>query len=351
MLGAALERSRRYRNAVILVTTVFLAFAGCLPVAADATTGPGYLLNPPKYRIPLSVLKAYTGRYVSTSITPGPSIVSSELYIGVAASGYAAGGISIYSYDRQGMLQTYAGTIYNFRLVGKGAEADLVSTDGTTVLGHVTVQHAGSSRNLVGTLEPPTGGQYRVDYRYAASEGPLPGQAYAPVAPAPGSGARPASSPKPATSSNPQAGWGSPARFIGRYRLIVGTPIAQLPAPAGIFSRAAAAADRLLASAQTPTGGELTLFMRTVKKTEPPMPSGILSVDTQAGSYVLYLTNLRSDGPMRSATVHGGAFLGPTIGSLTGMSGGRRTLTATVTARAIGTFSVRFVRFSSTPAP
>jgi hypothetical protein len=341
-----LSRPRRRHLRVLLLTSLALTFAGSLGAVAEATTGPGYLLNPPKYRIPLSVLNAYTGRYVSSSIAQGSGIVSSELYVGVAESGYAAGGVSIYSYDHQGMLQTFAGTLYNFCLDGKSVEADIVSTDGTTVLGHVIVRHNGSSRNVVGTLQPPTGGRFAITYRYAASEGPLPGQAYAPVAFPAAAG----HAPKPGMSSK-RAGWGPTASFLGRYRLTVGTPVAQAPPQAGIFSLAVRAADRLVAGAQTPTGGELTLFMRPVKKTEPPVPSGILSVDTPVGSYVLYLTNLRSDGPMRGGTVHGGAFLGPTIGSLTGTSGGRGTLTATVTARGIGTFSVRFVRFSSTPAP
>src|SRR5262249_5664553 len=114
---------------------------------------------------------------------------------------------------------------------------------------------------------------------------------------------------------------------------------------------AAAAANRLVAGAQTPSSGELTMFMRTVKKSEPPVPSGILSLLTPVGSYVLYLTNLQSQGLMRSATVHGGSFLRPSIGTLKGTRGGAGTLTADVVARGIGTFSVRFVRFSASPKP
>jgi hypothetical protein len=338
---------RRQLRALLLLTSLALTLAGSLVAVAEATTGPGYLLNPPKYRIPLSVLNAYTGRYVSSSIGQSSGIVSSELYVGVAESGYAAGGVSIYSYDHQGMLQTFAGTLYNVRVDGKSVEADIVSSDGTTVLGHVIVRHAGSSRNLVGTLEPPTGGWFAITYRYAASEGPLPGQAYAPVKFPHGAGKRAA----PGAITKPKAGWGSPVTYLGRYRLTVGTPVAQPPVQVGLFSLAVAAADRLVAGAQTPTSGELTLFMRTVKKTEPPVPSGILSLTSSTGSYVLYLTNLRSHGLMRSAVVRGGAFLGPVIGSLSGTTGGTGTLTAHVTGRGIGTFSVRFVRFSRSPEP
>jgi hypothetical protein len=196
-MASPTARPRMGRPRALLLVSLALALAGAFTAVAVATTGPGYLLNPPKYRIRLGVLRAYTGRYASSSVASGSGIVSSELYIGVAESGYAAGGVSIYSYDSRGMLQAFAGTVYNFRLVGNQVEADIVSTDGTTVLGHVLVRHAGSSRNLVGTLEPPTGGRFAIAYRYAASEGPLPGQAYAPVPLPSGSGVRSGSAKKP----------------------------------------------------------------------------------------------------------------------------------------------------------
>lgn len=345
--SAAAKAHRARPVALLLVASVALVFAGSLVTVAGATTGPGFLLTPPKHRLPARVLAVYTGRYVSSSVAERSGIVSSELSIGLAANGYAAGGISIYSYDSQGMPQTFAGTLYDFRLLGNSVEADIVSSDGTTVLGHVIVQHSLSSRTLVGTLQPPAQTEaFPITYRYVGSESALPGQAYA------GGGPSPArATATPSASSKPHSGWGSPASTLGRYRLVVSTPVATAAAPAGIFSVAVAAANRLVAGAQTPTGGELTLFMRTVKKTEPPVPSGILSLTAPVGSYVLYLTNLQSAGLTRTANVHGGAFLGPVLGTLKGTSGGAATLTADVTARGVGAFSVRFVRFSSSPTP
>jgi hypothetical protein len=341
---SAATTTRRVRSrALLLLASLVLALAGSLGAVAEATTGPGYLLNPPKYRIPLNVLKAYIGRYVSSSVSNG-GIVSSELFIGEVQGRYGAGGISIYSYDPQGMLQSFAGTLYNFRLAGKSVEADIVSPDGTTVLGHVTVRRVGSSRNLTGTLQPPSGqGVFTITYRYVGSEGVLSGPGHASA----GAG----NTATTTTSNAPQTGWGAPSSFLGRYGLTVGTPVAQSPADAGIFSVAVGTANRLVATAQTPTGGQLTLFMRTVKKTEPPEPSGILSVVTPSGSYILYLTDLRSNGLVRTATVHGGAFAGPVIGKLSGTSAGQGTLTAAVTAGGTGTFSVRLVRFSHSPEP
>jgi len=346
MASMASDAARTRRNrpaALLLLVSLVVAVAGSLVAVAGATTGPGSLLKPPRYRIPLKVLTPYTGRYVSTSVPPSSGIISSELYVGVAGSGYAAGGISIYSYTPQGTPQTFAGTLYDFRLAGGSVEADIVNADGTAVLGHVIFRHAGSSRNLVGTLQPPAGtGVLAISYRYISSRGPLSGQAFSQGGSASAAGA-------PSANATPQSGWGASA--IGRYRLIVGTPIAQPPGPAWIFAGAVAAADRLAAGAQAPTGGELTLFMRTVKKSEPPVPSGILSLLTPAGSFVMYLTNLQSAGLGRTAAVHGGAFVGPELGVLKGTIGGDETLTADVTARGIGTFSVRLVRFSGSPQP
>jgi hypothetical protein len=338
------------RPRALLLVSLVLALAGAFTAVAVATTGPGYLLNPPKYRIRLGVLRAYTGRYASSSVASGSGIVSSELYIGVAESGYAAGGVSIYSYDSRGMLQAFAGTVYNFRLVGNQVEADIVSTDGTTVLGHVLVRHAGSSRNLVGTLEPPTGGRFAIAYRYAASEGPLPGQAYAPVPLPSGSGVRSGSAKKPAAAP-PRPGWGSPGSFLGRYRLTAASPVSQSAPEDGIFSVALGSAEQLLAAARTPTGGELTLFMRTVKKTQPPVPSGILSVVSPTGTSVVYLTHLKSAGPTRTATINGGSFLGPSIGTLKATVSAASVLTASVSAQAIRAVNIRLVRFSRSPEP
>jgi hypothetical protein len=126
---------------------------------------------------------------------------------------------------------------------------------------------------------------------------------------------------------------------------------AQGPEPAGIFAPAINAANRLLAVAQTPSHGQLTLFMRTVKKTEPPVPSGILSFVSPAGGDVLYLTDLSTSGSRRQAAVHGGSFLGPSVGALTGEKPRSGQIDATVSARQLGTLSARFVRFSTSPEP
>ena len=146
-------------------------------------------------------------------------------------------------------------------------------------------------------------------------------------------------------------GWGAPASFLGRYRMMPQGVSEQAPEAAGIFATAVSTASRLLAIAQTPTHGQMTVFMRTVKKTEPPAPSGILSVVSPAASYVLYLTDLTASGTRRAAVVNGGSFLGPIIGTFTGTFRSPGQLIATVRAAQFGTLDLRFARFSANPEP
>lgn len=356
--GARWDRLR-----VPLVAALVCALAMSFAAQSTATTGPGYLLSAPKYLINHGVLLRYTGRYVTTSAARASRIISSEVFIGIGEAGYAAGGISIYSYDAAGQEQAFAGTLYNFHVVGNQVESDIVTTGASAIIGHLFLRHRGSSRDLVGTIDPGGGGPFGISYRYGGSAGPLPGQAYAPL-PQPGPPNAGVVSGKALNQSAPAAkapkatpqlkpGWGSTVRFLGRYHLLPGPEAAQPSVQAGIFTVAVSDAERISAASRRPTGGELTLFLRKVKvKTSEQLePSGILSVLTPAGNYVLYLTMLESGGATRAATVNQGAFVGAPIGKLAGTSTGPGTLSATVTATSIGTISARFVRFSASPQP
>jgi hypothetical protein len=360
-----LRLSRRGRRAPLVAALACLAIASLVGLAS-ATTGPGYLLQVPRYRIALSTIKHYLGRYTTTGSARASKIVSSEVIITFAESGYPAGGISIYSYDAAGQEQSFAGTLYDFHQVGGEIDADIVTVGGGAIIGHLSVRHAGSTRNLVGTIDPPGGGgPFAISYRYAASAGPVPGQAYSPL-PVPGppnagtvSGAAlgqpgttpPATAPKRGPALKP--GWGSLTGFLGRYHVLPGPAAAPTPVQEGIFTVAVSDANRISAASLEPTGGELTLFLRKakVKTTVELLPSGILSIRTPAGNYVLYLTMLESAGTRRAATVNQGAFVGAPLGTLTGTSGAGGTLTATVAATGVGKISARFVRFSANPQP
>jgi hypothetical protein len=152
-----------------------------------------------------------------------------------------------------------------------------------------------------------------------------------------------------------QTGWGTTTTaYIGRYQV---SPGSKAPAPPatrdGIFTVALNAASRLAAASQQPTGGQLSVFLRKVKTGLPLSPSGILSLRTQEGNLIIYLTDLTSAGTTRSGMVNQGAFLGTPIGTLTATpdpsAGG--TLDATIKASGLPEMTLKLKRFSISPTP
>ena len=154
------------------------------------------------------------------------------------------------------------------------------------------------------------------------------------------------------------SGWGPAATYLGRYQ-VHPTPSASTgssalsseASAAGIFGLAVAGAEQVIAAQTHPAGGELTMFMRIVKKGEPPVPSGVLDLHSAADDRVFYLTELTSNGASRSAKINGGAFVGPVIGSFTGTSTKPDRLSGTVTAEGLGRLQVTFTRFSEQVQP
>jgi hypothetical protein len=138
-----------------------------------------------------------------------------------------------------------------------------------------------------------------------------------------------------AESAPKPSGWGPEKSFLGRYHVLDAT------------QRAGDGAVTRL------TGGELTMFMREVHKNAPLVPSGILSVQAPPplGTELLYLTSLTSYGGTREATVNGGAFVGPVVGSFAGVPIGPGRLTVTATVEGIGTIRATVSRFSTSPQP
>jgi len=69
------------------------------------------------------------------------------------------------------------------------------------------------------------------------------------------------------------SGWGSEASYLGRYHVHIlpasSASTGSASRQAAIFSAVVSACQKLSASATRPTGGELTLFMREVKKGMP----------------------------------------------------------------------------------
>jgi len=96
-------------------------------------------------------------------------------------------------------------------------------------------------------------------------------------------------------------------------------------------------------------GGQLNLFMQE----EFPgslQPAGILKLITKAGrNDLVYLTDLHHRGTGRGAEIHGGAFIGPKIGTFAGTQRKPGRIKATFTTGGLGTVKAVFVRFSTKP--
>jgi hypothetical protein len=124
-------------------------------------------------------------------------------------------------------------------------------------------------------------------------------------------------------------GWGRYPSFIGRYqvRVISGGKLHVV-------------------------GGELTMFPQE----EFPgsiQPAGILKLKTSKGNNdLVYLTELTHRGAEgRFATIKGGAFVGPKIGTFRGRLLAPGKLEATFSTGGLGTIKALFVRFSRSPTP
>jgi hypothetical protein len=154
------------------------------------------------------------------------------------------------------------------------------------------------------------------------------------------------------------SGWGTQSSYLGRYHVRL-LPLARgvqaslaLPAQAAVFSKVASACQQIAkTSSFHPTSGELTMFMREVKKGKPLVPSGILDIRASGSDDLLYLTYLSAKGSTLAAKVNGGAFVGPVIGSFSGKRTGAGRITGTTTVEGLGAFTAEYVRFSTSPQP
>jgi len=134
----------------------------------------------------------------------------------------------------------------------------------------------------------------------------------------------------PALARALAAGWGAQSTYIGRYHLRV----------------VATSGPR----ASRPTGGELTLFLRVVKTGQPPLPSGILALQAPSGEELVYLTDLISTAGALQATINGGAFVGPVIGSFAGIKTSG-SIVGVASVPGLGSFEADYTRFSGSPQP
>jgi hypothetical protein len=145
---------------------------------------------------------------------------------------------------------------------------------------------------------------------------------------------------KPAEPERLRNGWGEPASFVGQYkvRFLKGEGA----------NRSTGYAEY---AGEQFREGHLTMFMREVYEHKPLVPGGVLVLQGPDNNLVLYLAELSSNGGrVLYATIKGGTYEGPAIGSFGGVRRGNR-IYGGLRLRGLANVEANFVRYSKSPAP
>jgi hypothetical protein len=145
---------------------------------------------------------------------------------------------------------------------------------------------------------------------------------------------RPPAFPEPERLRN---GWGEPEAFVGQYRVRFLKSIGATRSN-GYAEFAGEGFEE----------GHLTMFMREVFEHRPHVPGGVLTLQGTEHNLVLYLSELSSNGRVLYATVRGGTYEGPAIGSFGGVKRGNR-IYGGFKLRGLANVEANFFRYSKNP--
>jgi hypothetical protein len=135
-------------------------------------------------------------------------------------------------------------------------------------------------------------------------------------------------------------GWGEPAGFVGQYHVSFLKSVGA--------NRSSGYAEY---AGERFKEGHLTMFMREVYEHKPLVPGGVLVLNGPVHNLVLYLSELSSNGGrVFYATVKGGTYEGPAIGSFGGVKRGNR-IFGGLQLQGLANVEANFVRYSKNPAP
>jgi len=133
-------------------------------------------------------------------------------------------------------------------------------------------------------------------------------------------------------------GWGEPAGFVGQYHVRFLRSVGA--------NRSSGYAEY---AGERFREGHLTMFMREVYEHRPFVPGGVLVLNGPTHNLVLYLSELSSNGGrVLYATVKGGTYEGPSIGSFGGVKRGNR-IYGGLRLRGLANVEANFVRYSRNP--
>jgi hypothetical protein len=135
-------------------------------------------------------------------------------------------------------------------------------------------------------------------------------------------------------------GWGEPAGFVGQYHVHFLKTVGA--------NRSSGYAEY---AGERFKEGHLTMFMREVYEHRPLVPGGVLVLNGPVHNLVLYIAELSSNGGrVLYATVKGGTYEGPAIGSFGGVKRGNR-IYGGLNLQGLANVEANFIRYSKNPAP
>jgi hypothetical protein len=133
-------------------------------------------------------------------------------------------------------------------------------------------------------------------------------------------------------------GWGEPESFVGQYHVHFLKSVGA--------NRSSGYAEY---AGERFREGSLTMFMREVYEHRPFVPGGVLVLNGPTHNLVLYLSELSSNGGrVLYATVKGGTYEGPAIGSFGGVKRGNR-IFGGLRLRGLPNVEANFIRYSKNP--
>jgi len=144
----------RCRRAFVVLCVAAVASLGAA-AAATATTGPGYLLKHPGFRVTRTVAKPFTGVFKFDRAGSSAKMVNASMFAQLnnqPPEDFMIGQIQVYAYDRSGHEGDWVGTMYNWHWTGREMQLELVGFGGSPVLGYMTLRARDSGKHLVGTL-------------------------------------------------------------------------------------------------------------------------------------------------------------------------------------------------------
>jgi hypothetical protein len=143
---------------------------------------------------------------------------------------------------------------------------------------------------------------------------------------------------KPPEPERLRNGWGEPASFVGQYHVHFLKSVGA--------NRSSGYAEY---AGERFREGHLTMFMREVYEHKPLVPGGVLVLNGPEHNLVIYLAELSSNGGrVLYATVKGGTYEGPAIGSFGGVKRGNR-IFGGLRLRGLANVEANFVRYSRNP--